>query len=109
MFTDAFPRSDFFSIECFWIFNREIEDLTIDWKELRVLSSTDEQNINDRKLDNILKLFDRELLTPQETMEILKKQKILIHDTKALRGELEDMPLYNSENMDTDTQYTDEK
>ena len=94
-------------IRCYQLFGREIEDLTIDWKELRVLSSTDEQTLHDRKLDNVLKLFDRQLLTPQEVMEILKKQKIIIHNTKALRGELEDMPLYNNENMDIKP--TDEK
>ena len=82
-------------IRCHQLFGREIEDLYIDWKELRVLSSIDEQNIHDHKLDNVLKLFDRQLLTPQETMEILKKQELLIHDTKAIRGELDDEILIN--------------
>lgn len=84
-------------IRCYQLFNREIEDMFIDWKELRVLSSIDEQNINDHKFANIMQLFDRQLLTPQETMEILKKQNLLLHDTKAIRGELEDTPLYNKE------------
>lgn len=84
-------------IRSYQLFNREIEDLFIDWKELRVLSSIDEQNINDHKFANIMQLFDRQLLTPQETMEILKKQNLLLHDTKAIRGELEDVPLYNKE------------
>lgn len=84
-------------IRSYQLFNREIEDLFIDWKELRVLSSIDEQNINDHKFANVMQLFDRQLLTPQETMEILKKQNLLLHDTKAIRGELEDTPLYNKE------------
>ena len=84
-------------IRAYQLFGREIEDLFIDWKELRVLSSIDEQNINDHKFANIMQLFDRQLLTPQETMEILKKQNLLLHDTKAIRGELEDVPLYNKE------------
>ena len=82
-------------IRCCQLFGREIEDLYIDWKELRVLSSIDEQNIHDHKIENILKLFDRQLLTPQETMEILKKQELLIHDTKAIRGELDEEILIN--------------
>ena len=90
-------------IRCHQLFGREIEDLTIDWKELRVMSSIDEQNIHDHKITNLLQLFDRQLLTPQELMEILKKEKILLHDTKAIRGELEDMPLYNNQNMDINT------
>lgn len=87
-------------IRCYQLFGRNVEDLFIDWKPLRVLSSIDEQNINDHKFANIMQLFDRQLLTPKETMEILKKQNLLLHDTKAIRGELEDMPLYNKEQFD---------
>ena len=63
------------------------------WKNLRTLNAIDEQNINDKKLANVMQLFDRQLLTPQEVMEYLKKQQIFIHDTKALNGELEDQQL----------------
>lgn len=80
-------------LRCYQLFGREIEDLVKTWKNLRVLSAIDEQNIADHKVANILQLFDRQLLTPQEAMEYLKKQQIFIHDTKALRGELEDVPL----------------
>lgn len=85
-------------IRCYQLFGREIEDINIDWKELRVLSSIDQQNIDDHKIDNILKLYDRQLLTPQECMEVLKKQKLFLHETKAINGELEDMPLINQVN-----------
>lgn len=85
-------------LRCQQLFGREIEDLVKTWKNLRVLSALDEQNIHDKKLANVLQLFDRQLLTPQETMEYLKKQQIFIHDTKALKGELEDMPLVNKTN-----------
>lgn len=80
-------------LRCYQLFGREIEDLVKTWKNLRVLSAIDEQNITDHKVANILQLFDRQLLTPQEAMEYLKKQQIFIHDTKALRGELENVPL----------------
>ena len=71
-------------IRSYQLFNREIEDLTLDWQALRVLSAIDEQNIHDHQVDNVLKLFDRQMLTPQEVMEILKVKGILVHDTKAL-------------------------
>lgn len=80
-------------LRCYQLFGREVEDLVKTWKTLRVLSAIDEQNITDHKLSNVLQLFDRQLLTPQEIMEYLKKEQIFIHDTKALRGELEDIPL----------------
>lgn len=84
-------------LRCYQIFGREVKDLVKTWKNLRVLTAIDEQNIHDKKLANVLQLFDRQLLTPQETMEYLKKQQIFIHDTKALKGELEDQPLLNRE------------
>lgn len=80
-------------LRCYQLFGREVPDLVKTWKNLRVLSAIDEQNIKDHKLANVLQLFDRQLLSPQECMEYLKKEQIHIQDTKALRGELEDMPL----------------
>lgn len=80
-------------IRSYQLFGREIKDLIFTWKNLRVLSAIDEQNINDKKIANVLQLFDRQLLTPQELMEYLKKQQLFIHDTKALKGELEEMQL----------------
>lgn len=80
-------------LRCYQLFGREVPDLIKTWKNLRVLSAIDEQNIKDHKLANVLQLFDRQLLTPQECMEYLRKEQIHIQDTKALRGELEDMPL----------------
>lgn len=80
----------------YWhLFGRDPEDLTKTWKNLRVLSAIDEQNINDHVFTNVMQLFDRQLITPKETMEYLKKKQIFIHDTKALKGELEDQPLFN--------------
>lgn len=89
-------------LRCYQLFGREIEDLVKTWKNLRVLSAIDEQNISDHKLANALQLFDRQLLSPQEIMEYLKKQQIFIHDTKALRGELEDMPLMTQQYENTE-------
>ena len=83
-------------LRCYQLFGRDVEDLTKDWKALRVLSALDEQNIADKKMANVLQLFDRQLLTPQELMEYLKKVGVFVHDTKALRGELEDLQLTNN-------------
>ena len=93
-------------IRCYQLFSREVEDITLDWLNLRVLSAIDEQNIHDHKIDNILKLFDRQLLSPQEVMEVLKKQELFIHDTKALKGELEDQVLINQERFTEEDETT---
>lgn len=84
------------TLRSYQIFGREVEDLTPHWKNLRVLSAIDEQNIKDHVLTNVLQLFDRQLLSPKETMEYLRKKEIFIHETRALKGELEDEPLTNN-------------
>ncbi len=61
-------------LRCYQLFGREVPDLIKTWKNLRVLSAIDEQNIKDHKLANVLQLFDRQLLTPQECMEYLRKR-----------------------------------
>lgn len=88
-------------IRSYQLFGREIKDLVVTWKNLRVLSAIDEQNITDKKIANALELFDRQLLTPQELMEYLKKQQIFIHDTKALRGEVEEMAIQEKDSEKT--------
>lgn len=80
-------------LHSYHLFGREIEDLIIDWKNLRVLSAKEEQEIHNYVFNNVMQLFDRQLITPKETMEYLKKKEIFIHDTKAIKGELEDTPL----------------
>lgn len=94
--TPANPLVDWvLKLRCYQLFGREVTDLVKTWKNLRVLSAIDEQNITDHKVANVLQLFDRQLLTPQEIMQYLKKQQIFIHDTKALKGELEDTDLFS--------------
>lgn len=85
-------------VRCYQLFGRELEDLFIDWQSLRCMSSLDEQNLHNQKMDNLLKLFDRQIITPQELMEMLKKENIVIHDTKAIKGEMDDLDLSDNEN-----------
>lgn len=87
-------------LRCYQIFGREVEDLNFEWKSLRVMSSIDEQNVKDKKFASVMQMYDRQLLTPQEVMEYLKRQDIFIHDTKAIKGELEEMPMDNEKDID---------
>lgn len=86
-------------LRCYQLFGREVEDLDFEWKSLRVMNSIDEQNVKDKKFAEVMQMYDRQLLTPQEVMEYLKRQDIFIHDTKAIKGELEDMPLQTQDNF----------
>lgn len=87
-------------LRCYQLFGREVEDLNFEWKSLRVMSSIDEQNVKDKKFASAMQMYDRQLLTPQEVMEYLKRQDIFILDTKAIKGELEDMPMQKEEYID---------
>ena len=96
-------------LRCYQLFGREVKDLTTIWKNLRVLSAIDEQNIHDKQFASVMQLYDRQLLTPQEAMEYLKKKQIFIHDTKALKGELEDMPLQTQGQEDKEVKDIDKE
>nr|DAJ74727.1 MAG TPA: portal [Caudoviricetes sp.] len=87
---------------CWQIFGFEVDDLVKTWKNLRVLSAIDEQNIHDHKFANLLQLYDRQLLSPKELMIALKKQQLFIQNTKALNGELDEMPLLTQQREETE-------
>lgn len=90
-------------LRCYQQFGFELPDLTKNWKNLRVLSAIDEQNIADHKFANALQLYDRQFLSPQELALYLKKEQLFVADTRALRGELEDMPLLSQQQGFTET------
>ena len=70
-------------LRCLQLFGRKLPDIKIKWKSLRVMHEDVEQQINTSKIDNVLKMYDRQLLTPKEAMEILKKSNIVNIETKA--------------------------
>lgn len=90
-------------LRCYQQFGFELPDLTKNWKNLRVLSAIDEQNIADHKFANALQLYDRQFLSPKELALYLKKEQLFVADTRALRGELEDMPLLSQQQGFTET------
>lgn len=70
-------------LRCLQLFGRQLPDLRIDWENLRLMPESEEQAIRNQKYDNALKLYDRQLLTKKEFVELLKKEKILDVDVKA--------------------------
>lgn len=63
------------------------------FKQLRMMTSTDEENIKSSKQGRVTDLYDRGLVDSQEVGEVLHKEDLIGIETKAQRGELEDHPL----------------
>lgn len=59
----------------------------IKFHALRVLNAIDEEAVKTSKVDNALKLYDRDLIDGMELSEILRKEGCLIIDTKVGNGE----------------------
>ena len=68
-------------------------NLKYKYKPLRMMTSTDEENIKASKQSRAIELYDRGLLDSHELGEVLHKEDLIAIETKAQRGELEDHPL----------------
>ena len=77
-------------LRCFQLFGREVPDLKANWKPLRVLSDEQEQNIRTQKINNAIALQNAGNFNRQETMEFLKTEKVIVQDTEALAGKVND-------------------
>lgn len=85
-------------LRCWQLFGRELPDLKIDWKPLRVMSEKDEAEIKSKKLADYLQLFDRQLLTPRQVAEHLTDDGIVLYSEEEI-SEIEnafDPDNYNS-------------
>lgn len=75
------------------LFGRELPDLKIEWSNLRSMPEDVEQNVRTAKLDDILKLSDRGLITPRGVWELIQQMELLpdIEDNnKNLSNEIEE-------------------
>ncbi len=71
-------------LRCWQLFGRELPDLRIDWKPLRVMSEKDEAEIRSKKLADYLQLFDRQLLTPRQVAEHLTDDGIVLYSDEEI-------------------------
>lgn len=71
-------------LRCWQLFGRELPDLKIDWKPLRVMSEKDEAEIKSKKLADYLQLFDRQLLTPRQVAEHLTDDGIVLYSEEEI-------------------------
>ena len=65
-------------IRCMQLFGRKIDDLVINWKPLRVLPETDEQNIKTQKINSLIQLCQLGVMTKKQVAEQLTTEKIVL-------------------------------
>lgn len=65
-------------IRCQQLFGRKIDDLVINWKPLRVLPETEEQNIKTQKINSYIQLCQLGVLSKKQVAEQLTTDKIIL-------------------------------
>ena len=76
-------------LRCQQRFGYEPELLTVHFKPLRVLDATEEEQVNASKTTRVTNLFDRNLLSGQEAMQMLKHEDVVRMDTEVGLGKRE--------------------
>ena len=78
-------------LRCWQLFGRTLPDLKIKWKALRVLDAKTEQDVNASKMNMWLSLWDRQIISSEELMQLAKREQIILMDTEALQGKKNDV------------------
>ena len=65
-------------LRCLQLFGRRIEDITITWKPLKVMSEKEEAEIKSRKLSDYMQLVDRGIMTKQQAAEHLTEDRYIL-------------------------------
>jgi phage-related protein (TIGR01555 family) len=89
-------------IICQKIFGFVPDDLRIQYKPLRMLSALEEEQVNTSKMNNVIALYDKGLITSEEVKEEINQQNLLSIDLDEKAGE--DFPLPPPEKPKLDLQ-----
>lgn len=65
-------------IRCVQLFGRKVDDLVIDWKPLRVLPETEEQNVKTQKINSLIQLCQLGVMSKKQVAEQLTTEKIIL-------------------------------
>lgn len=86
-------------IRCVQLFGRKIDDLVIDWKPLRVLPETDEQNIKTQKINSLIQLCQLGVMTKKQVAEQLTTDKIILFKPEEIDAIPSDYSVEDMENI----------
>lgn len=85
------------------LFGRKVDDLTITWKPLRVLTDKEQQEVNTSKVNNYIQLLQSRVLTPKQVAEKLVQDEIISltdEEIENIEDEFEDNSNMNMEMID---------
>jgi phage-related protein (TIGR01555 family) len=79
------------------------DDLSYEWKPLRVLTAEQEENVKTSKFNRLSQLYSQGILTPQEYCEALKQESIFTMETEVSKG-AEPEPASSEMDEETDSE-----
>jgi hypothetical protein len=68
------------------LFGRNVDDIRIKWKPLRVLSEKEVQEVNTAKINNWLQLLDAGVMTKTQVAEQLNNEGIVLFSEEELNA-----------------------
>lgn len=71
-------------IRCYQLFGRKVDDLTINWKPLRVMTEKEKQEIENGKINSYIQLLQARVLTPKQVAEKLNQDEIIAFSEEEL-------------------------
>ena len=95
-------------IRCWQLFGRKVDDLTITWKPMRVMTEEQEQAIEKQKVDEYLSLLNAGILNKKQVAEKLMNEKILMFSDEEF-AQLEETDTFDEEVEKTDNAQGDLK
>ncbi|RTL04667.1 DUF1073 domain-containing protein [Candidatus Dependentiae bacterium] len=73
-------------VVCMKVWGFVPDDLSYDWKPLRVLSAEQEQNVITQKFNRLSTLYTQGILNPQEYCAALKQENVFTMETEVSKG-----------------------
>ena len=80
-------------LRAYQLFGRKVEDLTLKWKPLRVLSEEQQQAINTQKVNTYVQLYNIGVMTRKQIAEQLTKDNIILFSDEELENLENDMDM----------------
>lgn len=77
------------NIRCYQLFGRKVDDLTINWKPLRVMTEKEKQEIDSGKISSYMQLLQARVMTPKQVAEKLNQEEIIAFSEEEL-NEIDD-------------------
>ena len=89
------------------LFGHKIDDLTIKWKPLRVMTEKEQQEIETNKINSYLQLLQARVLTPKQVAEKLNQDEIISFSDEEINNLDDSFDIVDEEFMNQETEVKD--